>query len=151
MKYLLLFLLVTFNLHVYACDTNEISPEEAFKSADLVFSGKITNLKYLDDVEQTKVEPRIIVTFKTEQFWKGQKQKEVMLHTTHNKGSCNGFVFDSGEKYLVYAVKQKRADNFLAQLFAKKGHTIGVRIYGGTKLLNQAKEEIKNLNKNKSI
>ncbi|MCW8929408.1 MAG: hypothetical protein OQL19_04105 [Gammaproteobacteria bacterium] len=147
MKKLLLFIFITFNLQAYACDKSNLSPVEAFKSADLIFSGKITNLRYLDEIEKSQVEPRIIVTFKTEQFWKGHKQEEVLLHTTHNKGSCNGFVFNAGEKYLVYAVKQKKADNFLAKLFAKKEATIGVKIYGGTKLLNEAKEEINNLNK----
>lgn len=146
MKQLLLLILITLNLQAHACDKENLSTDEAFKTAELVFLGKISNLRYLDDIEQTKVEPRIIVTFKTEQFWKGQKQDKIILHTTHNKGSCNGFVFNAGEKYLVYAVKQKRADNFLAKLFEKKEPTIGVKIYGGTKLLSEAKNEINKLN-----
>jgi len=146
-KILITLLLITFSLQVYACDKSTLAFDEAFNTADFVFSGEITNLRYLDDVEQSRLEPRMIVTFKTERFWKGQEKAEVILHTTHNRGSCNGFVFNETEQYLVYAVLQKRANTFLTKFFAKKEPTIGVKIYGGTKLLSSAKEDVQNLNK----
>lgn len=50
--------------NVLACDKTPLTPSEAFEEADIIFWGSIENLRYLDDPERTKTEPRIIVTFK---------------------------------------------------------------------------------------
>lgn len=153
MKIIIPIIIILFAQNVLACNKAKYTFKESLIKSDIIFSGKITNLRYLDDIEQKKIEPRVIVTFETNKIWKGEETKEILLHTTHNKGSCNGFVFEAGKEYLVYAVVQKHANNFLANLFSKKEPTIGVKIYGGTKPLHEAENEIKKLNtsKNKKI
>ena len=151
MKIILSIIIILLSQNVLACNKAKYTFKESLANSDIIFSGKITNLRYLDDIDQKKIEPRVIVTFQTNKVWKGNKTKEILIHTTHNKGSCNGFVFESGKEYLVYAVVQKRANNFLAKLFSKKEPTVGVKLYGGTKSLSEAKNDIQKLNENQKI
>lgn len=129
----------------FACDKTPLDPAAAWHEADVVFHGKVETIQYLDDPQQTKTEPRIIVSFKVFEVWKGQLDKHVNLHTTHNKTSCNGFVFNSAEEYLIYARFNRRADNFFARWFAPDQPTLGVKVYAGTKLLSQASKDLKRL------
>lgn len=130
-----------------ACEKKQLAPSDALKEADVVFRGVVDNLIYLDHPEKAETEPRIIVTFKVVEAWKGAAVKIYTIHTTHNKFSCNGYVFKSGEEYLVYSRYNRRADNFLARLFAPENPTLGVKIYGGTKPISKAEEDLKLLGK----
>ena len=136
-----------FSSITFACDKTTLKPSEAFKEADIIFSGKVENLRYLDDPDQTKTDPRIIVTFSTIKVWKGTAEKTLTIHTTHNKFTCNGYVFKAGEEYLVYSHYNRRADNILAKFFAPAKPTLGIKVYGGTKLFSKAKDDIKYLDK----
>jgi len=135
-------LLVVATPTAFACDKPQLAPAAAFSSADVVFRGKVENLRYLDNPDDSKLEPRIQVIFKVDEFWKGKVEKTVTIHTTHNKSSCNGFVFKSGENYLVYVRFNRRADNFLARLFAPDKPMWGIKVYGGTKPLSEAKADL---------
>lgn len=126
-----------------ACDKPVLAPATAFESADVVFRGKIENLRYLDNPEQTKLEPKIIVTFLVSEVWKGKAEKNTIIHTTHNKSTCNGYVFQSGKEYLVYSWINKRSDNSIAKLFAQKSPTLGIKVYAGTKPITEALEDLK--------
>ncbi len=138
-------LLVTAN--IFACDIKQLTPSKALSEADVVFRGVVDNLQYLDNPEKTETEPRIIVTFKVLELWKGPADKIVTLHTTHNKFTCNGYVFKAGGEYLVYSRYNRRADNFLAKLFAPEKPTLGVKIYSGTKPISLAEGDLKLLGK----
>ena len=132
-----------------ACDKTRLEPSEAFNKADVVFKGKVENLRYLDEPDKTKTEPKIIVTFVVSEIWKGPEGQIITIHTTHNRTTCNGFVFKSGEEYLVYSRYSQREDNFLAKLFAPDRPTLGVKVYGGTKLISEAEKDLKYLGKEK--
>lgn len=142
-------LLVAGNL--FACDKRQLAPSEALAEADVVFRGVVDNLFYLDHPEKSEIEPRIVVTFKVSEVWKGTADKIVTIHTTHNKSTCNGYVFKAGEEYLVYSRYNRRADNFLAKLFAPETPTLGIKIYGGTKPISNAAEDVKVLGKGMSF
>ncbi len=129
-----------------ACNKKPINPAEAFKHADVIFTGQIKNLRYLDNPEQTKLEPRIIVTFEVSQSWKGAPEKTIVLHTTHNKFTCNGYRFQSNQGYLVYAAYNRPANTFVGNLFSPDNPTLGVKIYGGTKPTSEANNDLKYLN-----
>lgn len=135
----------------FACDKAPLNPPKAFTEADIIFHGKVENLRYLDDPDKTKTEPRIIVTFRALEIWKGTEDKTLILHTTHNKSTCNGYVFKAGEDYLVYARYNRRAKKFLAKFYAPDNPTHGVKVYGGTKLIDEANEDLKYLGKGQVI
>lgn len=140
---LLLLVAVSFPISpVTACDQALLTPARAFLSADYVFRGRVENLQYLDNPEQEIPEPRIIVTFSVSAVWKGKSEKQILIHTTHNKTTCNGYVFRAGQEYLVYAQRNRRAENFLARFFAPKKPTIGVKVFGGTKPIADAEADM---------
>jgi len=126
----------------HACDKSPLSLSDSSSVADVIFQGEIENLQYLDDPNQTKTEPRIIVTFSVEKVWKGVVGKTITIQTTHNKSTCNGYEFKAGVEYLVYSQYNKRADNFLAKLFSPSQPTLGIKVYTGTKLLSDAKHDL---------
>lgn len=151
MKRIILIFSLLCSTTVFACDKAQLKPKDAFNEADIIFHGKIENLRYLDNLEKSKTESRIIVTFKVFESWKGAVDKTITIHTTHNKYSCNGFVFKTSEEYLVYSRYNKRSANFLAKLFAPGKPTLGIKVYGGTKLISDAEDDLKILGKGKNI
>ena len=104
--------------NAFSCSCAPISPMDAFTNADVVFSGTVENL------------------------WKGKNKTQIIMHTVYNKFSCNGYYFKAGNKYLVYATYNKRADNFLGKLFAPKQPSLGVYLCGGTKAIEEAGHDI---------
>ena len=84
------------------------------------------------------------------EVWKGAADKALTCYTTHNKTTCNGYVINDDKEYLVYSRYNRRADTFVAKLFASDEPTLGVKVYGGTKLIAEAQEDIKFLSKVKS-
>ena len=120
MKYLCLAaLIITLSAAPFtaiACAKEILSGKNALDAASMVFQGKVENLQYLDPPEQTDLEPRIIVTFSVNKLYKGEADKQVIIHTTHNKWSCNGYVFEAGKEYLVYTKENKK--NLAYSLFS---------------------------------
>ncbi len=140
-------LLISNSSIAQGCNKSKLSPPEAFKEADIVFRGNIENLQYLDNPERTKTEPRIIVTFSVSKVWKGTADEVLTIHTTYNKSTCNGYAFKAGKEYLVYSRYNRRKNNFLAKLFSPDNPKLGVKVYAGTKLITDANEDIKYLEK----
>ncbi len=136
-----LFVLIIFSLftffqtpNAFACSCTPPSVEGVLSSSDAVFSGKVNKIKYLDDPQQVSPEPRIIVTFDVSQWWKGQNEKQAVLHTVYNTSTCNGYRFKENEEYLVYASKQEDG-------------TLGTSVCSRTNVLTQATEDIALLGK----
>lgn len=92
-----------------------------------------------------KTEPRIIVTFSTIESFKGAPENQVILHTTHHKWSCNGYIFQAGKAYLVYASENRRGKGWLARLFGPDKPRIGVKVYAGTKPASEAGTDLEYL------
>lgn len=62
MKIILTIIIALITQSVFACNKSIYTTNDAYVKADYVFSGQISNLRYLDDKNKTKLEPRIIVT-----------------------------------------------------------------------------------------
>ncbi len=154
MKYFHFALIITLsviNFKALACDKEILSGKNALDAASMVFQGKVENLQYLDSPEQTDLEPRIIVTFSVNKLFKGEAGKQVIIHTTHNKSSCNGYVFEAGKEYLVYTKENKKRSRLIAFFFPSSSTTparIGINVYGGTKPLSKATTDINFLREN---
>jgi hypothetical protein len=110
----------------YPCTCVRVSHRKEFHEADAIFAGQVisivedksyvppkltdskipsqTLVRLQNHVDATK---RFIVTFKVEEGFKGTDGKEISLLTYQGDGSCFGIVFDVGERYLVYAWRDK--------------------------------------------
>jgi len=145
MKFLYTTLLITLSVvsnEATACDKSRLSGETAFEFATSIFRGKVENLQYLDPPEKNIPEPRIIVTFKVDEVFKGELEDQVVIHTTHNKGSCNGYVFTAGQEYLVYTKENKKIKGLLAFFIGDQPTKTGVKVFAGTKPLTNAASDI---------
>ena len=81
----------------YPCSCLEpLSPEEAYEDADVVFSGKVTDM-VLDGTGYYYE-----VTFQTIDVWKGEDSKEITVLTETYSDAC-GYNFQINNEYLVYA------------------------------------------------
>jgi hypothetical protein len=103
-----------------------------------VFSGRAMTVQYLDP-DGPSVEPRIRVTFSVHRTWKGPRSSSVIVNTTYNKWTCEGYYFKKGEDYLVAA----------STVFpAKRGavpEVAGVSICNGTQRIRDAEKSLREL------
>lgn len=99
----------------YACSCLPSTVKQEIEWSDVVFTGKVVSVRYLDpkDSRPGEFEPRVVVTFDVTAHWKGDVKKTAMLHTYKHKSSCSGWRdFLVGNEYLVYASK-RNADTWL--------------------------------------
>ncbi|RWS42899.1 cobalamin biosynthesis protein CbiN [Bacillus mycoides] len=87
------FILIVFPDKSYACDCMKKSPEDAFQKNDVVFEGKVIEVRSEEGVE-TKV------LFEVKNIWKGTSSSQVIINT--NLGTCT-FRFVEGGEYLVFS------------------------------------------------
>jgi hypothetical protein len=123
------------------------SATHALNESALVFSGKVIDIKYLDKHDDEHIEPAIVVTFNVYKYWKGLPGTKVKIHTVYNKFSCDGYNFEEGEEYLVYAFKQESKKNFWEWLLNKPAYKYDVGLCGGTKPLSSADRDLRQLGK----
>ena len=126
-----------------ACDCTGPRGKDALVNAKVAFSGKVIEIKYLDDPEQTTPEPRIIVTFRVYRVWKGEPERKIVIHTVFNKWTCVGYSFMEGEEYLVFAYDNGPA--YEAEMFPGTKNTLGAWTCGGTFPLADAQGDVKEL------
>jgi hypothetical protein len=95
---LLSFLLLVSAANAYSCSCGEISQRKSFRKANAVFVGQA--IEYIDN-PNVKEDGRLIVKFKVEKSWKGEKKPELIISSAPDF-AC-GFYFEIGKRYLVYA------------------------------------------------
>ena len=100
-------------------------PEDAYNSADVVFSGQVTNI--VEDWNNLFKEVSIDVY----DVWKGTIQNQVIILTALDTGAC-GYNFQINEEYLIYGYY---SDNHL-----------WTNICTRTNLLENAQEDLDYLN-----
>ena len=93
-KYFILVLILT-SLAV-PCSCLEITPEQAFEDADIVFSGLVRDIALGDSGTYFEA------TIDVDDLWKGEVSDEITVLTEIDSAAC-GFSFDIGYEYLVYA------------------------------------------------
>jgi hypothetical protein len=94
------------------------------RSADLIFSGTIAEVRRIDD-------DRHVLAFDVDQVWKGRVSKRTAIHQlTESIDSVRFRPADAGEKYLVFA---SRLDAKQLMKFGLRGDVtaFGVPICGG--------------------
>ena len=127
---------------VLACDCVSPPTDAALKNSDVVFSGRVASIKYLDDRQQKNPEPRTVVTFKVFRSWKGISTNSLVLHTVDNSWTCQGYYFREGKDYLVFGSRHNAgsAKRFAPYKLPEK--SFGVSLCGGTKSLSEATKDL---------
>ena len=84
---------------MHACDCQPITAEEAIKTADVIFSGKVLKI-----TTQAKgyTPPGYNVEFQVERTWKGALPERTAVTTADYSFRC-GYHFREGETHLVFA------------------------------------------------
>jgi len=109
MKKIISILVLLFSIGSYACSCNEgISTQNLFKSSDLVFTGKIINIKpyqpkvYSNGDEIIEEYSNVIVEIETKDLFKGEFKKVIKIVTGVGGGDC-GYKFMEGQEYVIFA------------------------------------------------
>ncbi|WP_299313222.1 hypothetical protein [uncultured Aquimarina sp.] len=78
--------------------------KEAFLSADLIFTGKVIDIKEINTIlpYKSSSDP-VVYTFEVIQKIKGKTKKTILKILSSNSGASCGYNFQLGESYLVYS------------------------------------------------
>ena len=112
MKYLVEAVLIFFvvssgTITIDACTCSAPTPGQAFRDAAAVFIGQVleTGLSPHGELYEKGYVSKI--KFRIEKTWKGSHQSEITLLSDYWLGTCVGFNFEVGKKYLVYAFQKQ--------------------------------------------
>jgi hypothetical protein len=89
-----------------ACSCQPIDVKMALRVYDHVFSGKVSEVKYVDNPNGSS--PRVVVRFRVFQIWKGEVTPTITMQTRRRDAGCEGLVrlqIRPGQKLLVYAIR----------------------------------------------
>ena len=117
MKYIVAFLLIAFSSNIaYACSCSRVGILKDQKTSDLVFTGKVVEIKEivtqekLTGSEKTVEYKRYEFVFEIKHVHKRKKDFEftdrITVITTGGGADCGNY-FHLNEKYLVYAYKEQ--------------------------------------------
>ena len=134
-----------------ACSCTSPPTDAALKNSDVVFSGRVVGIKYLDDPQQRNPEPRTVVTFKVFRSWKGVSTQEFVLHTVDNHWTCQGYYFREGKDYLVFAFRHNAESAKRLQPYKLPEKSWGVSLCGRTKLLSEAAKDLEILGEGSTL
>ncbi len=102
---------------------------DALLQADAVFSGRV---QAFIPVQQFGEDVGGLVIFRVGQSWKGNVSTTTLVNSGYNRMSCEGYFWQQGEEYLVYA--HQRANG-----------TLGVHLCSRTTELRNAQQDIQEL------
>ncbi len=93
--------------NAYPCKCAQQSADKKLKEAEAVFVGEVLAVSR-DTAKRT-----MAINFKVEEYWKGVTYREVLVVSTlPGPGSC-GLRVEVGEKFLVYASRNKQLQTSL--------------------------------------
>jgi hypothetical protein len=75
--------------HGAACTCAKTGVADAKRQADVVFAGTVASVRAVDS--ETRIEPRVVVTFEVARVWKGSVGPTFIMHTNIEHSSCSGF------------------------------------------------------------
>nr|SBO95168.1 hypothetical protein BN4615_P4684 [Nonomuraea gerenzanensis] len=81
----------------HACSCANLTPAQAVRHADAVFTGTVTGMREAGGLGR----PRVF-TFRADQVYKGAPAAGFTLTTSADSASC-GYAFERGGRYLVFA------------------------------------------------
>ena len=100
-----LFFIVNYSF-ACSCIGGKPNVDEATKSSDLVFKGKLIDKKIFIIDTLWPGEKMIRYTFKVESTFKGKIKHKISIVTGLGNGDC-GYRFELGKEYIVYSKKEK--------------------------------------------
>ena len=123
-----------------ACMCEVLSPEEQLRVSEAVFSGKVTSVGEATSGDtspspETGLPVGGPITFKVEESWKGDTEKQVVVLGYGEGGSGCGVDAREGERYLVYAQRSEEGED----------GTLRTSTCDGTKPLAVAKDDLRAL------
>jgi len=112
MKKIVLITMILFSIQGYACRCPETTIKKVFKSANIVFSGKVVSVK--EEIFKTCIEGKeivektnqLIVEIQITESFKGDLKKTIQIFTGLGNGDC-GYRFIADQEYLVFAHNTK--------------------------------------------
>ncbi|TVP78490.1 MAG: hypothetical protein EA352_02000 [Gemmatimonadales bacterium] len=111
-----------------------------------VFVGIVTRVEFLDELEDGGPEPRIIVDIDVIRSWGEEIPSRITLHTFYNQWECEGYQFEEGKAYLLFAYVNPAPHQRRAHPEWPPAATFGTR-YCGVHPLEGAGPEIERLNR----
>ena len=91
----------------FACSCGDPSVRERLRDADAVFVGKVVELRPAEPDEDFPT-AQYVVRFEVERRWKGAGGRELVAVADYDqKGWCGDLNLTEGERYLVYAPREK--------------------------------------------
>ena len=93
-----------------ACSCIETSVADALAGADVVFIGRVVNIRLGNPREPgvTSTADPVLIALDVSGYWKGPVSRVMTITTPRSEMSC-GFSFQRGLVYLVYAQKEGSA------------------------------------------
>jgi len=112
----------------------------AFEFADMVFAGKVIDIRLPDPGKEDK--RNTTIAFEIIQFWKGDLRRQVVLYRSELfEPECN-YPFEEGKEYLVF-VDQTALDVYRERYVPPGGKILNSTVCSRTKLLEEAETEQK--------
>tara|TARA_R110002072_G_scaffold132683_1_gene272900 strand:+ start:789 stop:1196 length:408 start_codon:yes stop_codon:yes gene_type:complete len=103
MRVIILTFLTFISIQTFACKCKETKFQEGYSNSDLVFVGKVIDIKdYIKGCKNDECTDYLVV-FEITRTLKGNSDN-VTIHTFKDSGGC-GYPFRYDEEYLVYADK----------------------------------------------
>jgi hypothetical protein len=86
-----------------ACNCVTQPQSRARSQAFVIFEGVVTGIEHVDPPKAAS--DRTLVTFSVSRKWKGAVGKEVKVHAAQRALLCDSYTFETGQRYIVYAVR----------------------------------------------
>ena len=115
--------------NAYPCKCAQQSAGRKLKQSEAVFVGEVVAVSR-DTAKRT-----MAINFKVEEYWKGVTYREVLVVSTlPGPGSC-GLAVEVGEKFLVYASRNRQLQTSLCSSRPLKDATDDLKKLGKGKVL----------------
>jgi hypothetical protein len=115
---ILLGLLVLLCQPMFPCSCVSTTMPSADFGASVVFRGTVTERKTLAGRTEMRGHGRYAITFRVDEYWKGPKQRTIILYGLDDGTDClGGSSYQVGTEYLVFASERPSKDVFLGGAF----------------------------------
>ncbi len=91
--------------------------EKAFAQADLIISGKVVEVKILNNAKDKYSSSPVLYKFEVTRTIKGKSRQEFIEITSEKSAVLCGYTFELGKSYLVYAQKSAYFDKMTKNEF----------------------------------
>jgi len=97
------------SISAHGCSCDPLSAKEALAESEVVFLGKVIEIKHLNRFPR-KTNEETIVTFRVDAVWKGRTGRTAKVAATAQPLMCDGYQFRADTMYVVYAIRQRTTE-----------------------------------------